>query len=100
MGETGFCKNLRFSAVSCGNLRFSAQSATPKSLDLFLFPQSEIAATNFYDSVGSLGEELGEILDEFFWAFRASFAVQNDPPNLLPKFLPIYHSMSCHGSCD
>ena len=38
MGETGFCKNLRFfcgflrkSAVSCGFLR---QSATPKSLDL------------------------------------------------------------------
>ena len=25
MGETGFCKNLRFSAVSCENLRFSAQ---------------------------------------------------------------------------
>ena len=24
MGETGFCKNLRFSAVSCENLRFSA----------------------------------------------------------------------------
>ena len=25
MGETGFCKNLRFSAVSCENLRFSGQ---------------------------------------------------------------------------
>ena len=25
MGETGFCKNLRFSAVSCENLRFPAQ---------------------------------------------------------------------------
>ena len=24
MGETGFCKNLRFSAVSCDNLRFPA----------------------------------------------------------------------------
>ena len=24
MGETGFCKNLRFSAVSCANLRFPA----------------------------------------------------------------------------
>ena len=24
MGETGFCKNLRFSAVSCENLRFPA----------------------------------------------------------------------------
>ena len=29
MGETGFCKNLRFSAVPCGFLR---KSATPKSL--------------------------------------------------------------------
>ena len=28
------------------------------------FPQSEIAATNFYDSGGSLGEELGEELVE------------------------------------
>ena len=38
MGETGFCKNVRFSAVSCENLRFPAvflrKSATPKSLDL------------------------------------------------------------------
>ena len=39
-----------------------------------------------------------------FWAkfsghVRASFAVQNDPPKFLPKFLPIYHSMSCHDSC-
>ena len=39
-------------------------------------PQSEIAATNFYDSGGSVGEELG---DEFSAHFRASFAVQNDP---------------------
>ena len=38
MGETGFCKNLRFPAVSCENLRFPAgllrKSAIPKSLDL------------------------------------------------------------------
>ena len=33
------------------------------------FPQSEIAATNFYDSGGSLGEELGEELGEIFCAF-------------------------------
>ena len=33
------------------------------------FPQSEIAATNFYDSGGSLGEELDEILGEIFCAF-------------------------------
>ena len=26
--------------------------------------------------------------------------MQNDPSKFLPKFLPIYHSMSCHGSCD
>ena len=32
------------------------------------FPR-EIAATNVYDSGGNLGEELGEILDEYFWAF-------------------------------
>ena len=31
MGATGFCKNLRKAAVSCGFLR---KSATPKSLDL------------------------------------------------------------------
>ena len=35
------------------------------------FPQSEIAATNFYDS----GEDPGELSAHF----RASFAVQNDP---------------------
>ena len=38
MGETGFCKNLRFSAVSCENLRFPAVFCAnlrfPKSLDL------------------------------------------------------------------
>ena len=34
MGETGFCKNLRFSAVSCENLRFPAVFYAPKSLDL------------------------------------------------------------------
>ena len=32
-------------------------------------PQGEIAATNFYDSGGSRGEKLGEILAEIFWAF-------------------------------
>ena len=36
-------------------------------------PQGELAATNFYDSGGSrgeeLGEELGESLAEIFWAF-------------------------------
>ena len=37
MGETGFCKNLRVSAVSCENLRFPAKilrKSAPKSLDL------------------------------------------------------------------
>ena len=46
------------------------------------FPQSEIAATNFYDSGGSLGKELSEESGEIFCACRASFAVvavQNDP---------------------
>ena len=33
------------------------------------FPQSEIAATNFYDSGGSLGKELGEELGEIFCTF-------------------------------
>ena len=37
MGETGFCKNLRFSgfpAKICGFLRFSAQICDSQSLDL------------------------------------------------------------------
>ena len=44
------------------------------------FPQSEIAATNLYDSGGSLGEELRRRIGRNFSAhFRASFAVQNEP---------------------
>ena len=58
-------------------------------------PQSEIAATNFYDSGGSLGEELGEELGEIFWAFSCFVCCTEWPTNLLPKFLPIYHTMSC-----
>ena len=42
-------------------------------------PQSEIAATNFYDSGGRLGEELreelGGNLDEIFWALNAIFVL-------------------------
>ena len=59
------------------------------------FPQSEIAATNFYDSDGSLGEELGEELGEIFCTFSCFIRCTEWPTNLLPKFLPIYHSMSC-----
>ena len=33
MEQTGFCKNLRFSAKFCGFLRFSAKSMTPKYCD-------------------------------------------------------------------
>ena len=39
----------------------------------------------------SLGEELGEI----FCAFSCFICCAEWPTNLLPKFLPIYHSMSC-----
>ena len=58
-------------------------------------PQSEVTATNFYDSGGSLGEELGEELGEIFWAFSCFICCAEWPTDLLPKFLPIYHSMSC-----
>ena len=40
-----------------------------KSIFMPDFPQSETAATHFYDSGGSLGEELGDELGEIFWAF-------------------------------
>ena len=63
-------------------------------------PQSEIAATNFYDRAKFWAKNWAKFWAKFSGLFCASFAVQNDPPNLLPKFLPIYHSMSCHGSCD
>ena len=58
-------------------------------------PKSEIAATNICDSGGSLGEELGEDLGEIFWAFSCFICCVEWPTNLLPKLLPIYHSMSC-----
>ena len=58
------------------------------------FPQSEIAATSFYDSGGSLGEELAEELGEIFCAFSCFMCCTELPTNLLPKFLPIYHSIS------
>ena len=55
------------------------------------FPQSEIKATIFCDSGGSLGEELGKM----FCAFPCFICFTEWRTNLLPKFLPIYHSMSC-----
>ena len=41
MGETGFCKNLRFSAVSCANLRFPAVFCANLRLPNTFFLQSE-----------------------------------------------------------
>ena len=67
-------------------------------------PQSEIAATNFFDRAKSWAKNWAKNWAKFWTKFsghfRASFTVQNDPPKFLPKFLSIYHSMSCHGSCD
>ena len=58
-------------------------------------PQSEIAAANvFYRA------NWAKFWTKISGHFRASFTVQNGPPKFLPKSLPIYHSMSCHGSCD
>ena len=65
--------------------------------------QSEIAATNFYDRARfwakNWAKNWAKFWTKFSGHFRASCAVQNDPQKLLPKFLPVYHSMSCHGSC-
>ena len=66
-------------------------------------PQSEIAATNFFDrakfSAKNWAKNGAKFWTKISGHFRASCAVQNDPPKFLPKFLPIYHPMSCHGSC-
>ena len=66
-------------------------------------PQSEIAATNFYDRAKFWAKNWAKFWANFWTKFsghfRASCAVQNDPPKFLPKFLLIYHSMSCQGSC-
>ena len=61
-------------------------------------PQSEIAATNFYDRAKFGAKNWAKFWTKFSGHFRASCAVQNDPPEFLPKFLPIYHSVSCHSS--
>ena len=55
------------------------------------FSEGDIAVTKFYDSGGSLGEELGKM----FCAFSCFICCAEWATNLLPKFLPIYHSMSC-----
>ena len=66
-------------------------------------PQSEIAATNFFDRAKSWAKNWAKNWAKFWTKFsghfRASFTVQNDPPKFLPKLLPIYHFMSCYGSC-
>ena len=58
-------------------------------------PQSEIAATNFYDGPKFWAKSRAKNGVKFWRTFsghlRASCAVQNDPPKCLPKFLPIYH---------
>ena len=71
--------------------RHFAQSLTPD------IPQSEIAARNFYDRVRFWAKNWAKFWTKFSGHFRASCAVQNDPPKVLPKFLPVYHSMSCHS---
>ena len=64
-------------------------------------PQSEIAATKFLSSAEVWGKNWTKqwvknwVICEIFWHFRASFVVQNDPPKFLPKFLQIYHFVSC-----
>ena len=56
---------------------------------------------NFFDRAKSWAKNWAKNWAKFSGHFRASFTVKNDPAaKILPKFLPIYHSMSCHGSCD
>ena len=66
-------------------------------------PQSEIAATNLYDQAKFRAKNWAKNWTKFWTNFsghlRASCTVQNDSSKFLPKFLPIYHSMSCHDSC-
>ena len=62
-------------------------------------PQSEIAATNFYDRATVWAKNWAKFWMIISGHFRASRAVQKHPSKFLPKFLPIYHSKSCHGSC-
>ena len=63
------------------------------------FPRAKLRRQIFMTRAEEFGEELGDILDEIFWAFRAKCAVQNSPLKFLPKLLPIYLSMSCHDPC-
>ena len=67
-------------------------------------PQSGIAATHFFDWAKFWAKNWAKDWAKFWTIisghFRASLAVQNDPPKFLPELLPIYRSMSCHGSCD
>ena len=65
------------------------------------FPRAKLRWQIFMAGRNS-GRRIGRNFGRNIWTkcSRASFAVENNPPNLLPKFLPIYHSMSCHRSCD
>ena len=57
--------------------------------------QSESAARNDYASGGSLSEEFGEMLDEFFWAFSCFMCCGERPAKMSPKIPP---NLSLHVS--
>ena len=60
------------------------------------FPERNCSDKNYvYEPCGSQGEKLGKNWAKFCGHFRASSVAQSYPLNFSPKFLPIYHSMSC-----
>ena len=73
---------------------FAAISIATQDCYAWLSPERK-CDDNFYDSGRSLGEESGEELGKTFRAFSWFICCAERPTNLLPKFLPIYHSMSC-----
>ena len=62
------------------------------------FPRAKLRR-QIFDRAKSWAKNWAKFWTKFSGHFSASCAVQNDPPKFLPKLLPIYHSMSCHGSC-
>ena len=58
-------------------------------------PLGQIAATDCDESGGSLDDENGQkYWTNFSGRSCTLFAVQNDPPKFLPKFLRLHHSIS------
>ena len=87
-------------------LQYPAHAPKSKYCNIFQARNSQErnCGDNFYDRAKfwakNWAKNWAKFWTKFSGHFRASLAVQNDPPKFLPKLLPIYHSTSWHSSRD